>query len=493
MVELAVAVTATERVAPGSGPQPLERRTLVRWVVERIGSRSGRIVPYASFRGFRSDRHTVRLMRRDRPASDVRTGQPVRRDGTLVDARQDRTDGRSANDCAVALEAIAGPTRLIEQLGSVLQANGRGAATSAVKPHAWAFARRTSMIMRRVRRSARSSRAWRVSPHGAKVRARRVAGHAFRPARVDGARGRRLDDLRGAHRGRCSRSSSIRVRRPAFALVDIRARDFLHAMRLGLWSPPRSKRSSRRDVILSVDDHYCDAAHAAARHSGHDGEQPSGVEAGGEDVARSLWGSSLVLPAIFSGCGLWTHGMLVGIYSSSGLDPRQPLLVVLVSPYLSVRRTTTPNDSKERKTSSTELIVIAATAVAATTMLVFGCPGRRRRAWSGWRAPGGGPSSSASAAARPSCVRSARSSAWRSRARPISARWRTSSRTWAPRRHELVRVYAARFADEQPIQSGTALTASRRTARDSRACGSPIADLRGGVPLYPDGLLELIG
>ena len=39
------------------------------------------------------DRHAVRVLRRHRPASDVRARQPARRDGALVDARQDRPDG----------------------------------------------------------------------------------------------------------------------------------------------------------------------------------------------------------------------------------------------------------------------------------------------------------------------------------------------------------------------------------------------------------------
>ncbi|MEX2047423.1 MAG: hypothetical protein WEE03_09675 [Chloroflexota bacterium] len=58
--------------------------------------------------------------------------------------------------------------------------------------------------------------------------------------------------------------------------------------------------------------------------------------------------------------------------------------------------------------------------------------------------------------------------------------------------HELVRVYAASFADSRLYErdrfecveaNGTRFICTWRA----------VADFRAGVPLYPDGLLDLIG
>jgi ADP-ribose pyrophosphatase YjhB (NUDIX family) len=58
--------------------------------------------------------------------------------------------------------------------------------------------------------------------------------------------------------------------------------------------------------------------------------------------------------------------------------------------------------------------------------------------------------------------------------------------------HELVRVYAVRFADTQLYEQ------DRFKCIESDGGGftciwKPIADFRAGAPLYPDGLLDLIG
>ena len=57
--------------------------------------------------------------------------------------------------------------------------------------------------------------------------------------------------------------------------------------------------------------------------------------------------------------------------------------------------------------------------------------------------------------------------------------------------HELVRVYAARFADQRLYERDhfdcIEVDGSRFTC-----VWKPIADFRAGVPLYPEGLLDLI-
>jgi ADP-ribose pyrophosphatase YjhB (NUDIX family) len=59
------------------------------------------------------------------------------------------------------------------------------------------------------------------------------------------------------------------------------------------------------------------------------------------------------------------------------------------------------------------------------------------------------------------------------------------------RGHELVRVYAARFADQRLYERDhfdcIEVDGSRFTC-----VWKPIADFRAGVPLYPEGLLELV-
>lgn len=57
--------------------------------------------------------------------------------------------------------------------------------------------------------------------------------------------------------------------------------------------------------------------------------------------------------------------------------------------------------------------------------------------------------------------------------------------------HELVRVYAVRFADERLYERVSFECVEANGVRF--ACvWKPIAGFRSGVPLYPDGLLELI-
>jgi 8-oxo-dGTP pyrophosphatase MutT (NUDIX family) len=58
--------------------------------------------------------------------------------------------------------------------------------------------------------------------------------------------------------------------------------------------------------------------------------------------------------------------------------------------------------------------------------------------------------------------------------------------------HELVRVYAARFADPRDYQRERFDCIEANGARFT-CVWKPIADFRAGVPLYPAGLLELIG
>ena len=58
--------------------------------------------------------------------------------------------------------------------------------------------------------------------------------------------------------------------------------------------------------------------------------------------------------------------------------------------------------------------------------------------------------------------------------------------------HELVRVYAARFADQRLYERDRFDCVEANGTRFT-CIWKPIADFRGGVPLYPDGLLELIG
>jgi ADP-ribose pyrophosphatase YjhB (NUDIX family) len=58
--------------------------------------------------------------------------------------------------------------------------------------------------------------------------------------------------------------------------------------------------------------------------------------------------------------------------------------------------------------------------------------------------------------------------------------------------HELVRVYAARFADQRLYERDHFDCIEAHGARFI-CVWKPIADFRAGVPLYPDGLLELLG
>jgi ADP-ribose pyrophosphatase YjhB (NUDIX family) len=57
--------------------------------------------------------------------------------------------------------------------------------------------------------------------------------------------------------------------------------------------------------------------------------------------------------------------------------------------------------------------------------------------------------------------------------------------------HELVRVYAARFADPRDYERDHFDCVEANGPRFT-CIWKPIADLRGGGPLYPEGLLELI-
>lgn len=58
--------------------------------------------------------------------------------------------------------------------------------------------------------------------------------------------------------------------------------------------------------------------------------------------------------------------------------------------------------------------------------------------------------------------------------------------------HELVRVYAARFADPRDYERERFDCIEANGARFT-CVWKPIAYFRAGMPLYPDGLLELIG
>ena len=58
--------------------------------------------------------------------------------------------------------------------------------------------------------------------------------------------------------------------------------------------------------------------------------------------------------------------------------------------------------------------------------------------------------------------------------------------------HELVRVYAARFADERLYERDHFDCIEANGARFTCVWKS-IADFRAGAKLYPDGLLELMG
>lgn len=57
--------------------------------------------------------------------------------------------------------------------------------------------------------------------------------------------------------------------------------------------------------------------------------------------------------------------------------------------------------------------------------------------------------------------------------------------------HELVRVYAARFADQRLYERERFDCIEANGARFT-CIWKPIADFRAGVPLYPDGLLEMM-
>lgn len=57
--------------------------------------------------------------------------------------------------------------------------------------------------------------------------------------------------------------------------------------------------------------------------------------------------------------------------------------------------------------------------------------------------------------------------------------------------HELVRVYAARFVDRTQYARQRFECIEANGARFT-CVWKPVADFRGGAPLYPDGLLELI-
>jgi ADP-ribose pyrophosphatase YjhB (NUDIX family) len=57
--------------------------------------------------------------------------------------------------------------------------------------------------------------------------------------------------------------------------------------------------------------------------------------------------------------------------------------------------------------------------------------------------------------------------------------------------HELVRVYAARFA-ERRLYERDRFDCVEANGASFTCVWKPIADFRAGTPLYPDGLLELI-
>ena len=58
--------------------------------------------------------------------------------------------------------------------------------------------------------------------------------------------------------------------------------------------------------------------------------------------------------------------------------------------------------------------------------------------------------------------------------------------------HELIRVYAVRFADPQQCERDRFDCIEANGARFI-CIWKPVTDFRAGAPLYPDGLLELIG
>ena len=57
--------------------------------------------------------------------------------------------------------------------------------------------------------------------------------------------------------------------------------------------------------------------------------------------------------------------------------------------------------------------------------------------------------------------------------------------------HELVRVYSARFADPR-LYDQARFDCVEANGVQFTCIWKPIADFRGGTPLYPEGLLELI-
>jgi ADP-ribose pyrophosphatase YjhB (NUDIX family) len=57
--------------------------------------------------------------------------------------------------------------------------------------------------------------------------------------------------------------------------------------------------------------------------------------------------------------------------------------------------------------------------------------------------------------------------------------------------HELVRVYAARFADQR-LYERERFDCIEANGPRFTCVWKPIGDFRAGVPLYPEGLLELI-
>jgi len=57
--------------------------------------------------------------------------------------------------------------------------------------------------------------------------------------------------------------------------------------------------------------------------------------------------------------------------------------------------------------------------------------------------------------------------------------------------HDLVRVYAARFADEQ-LYERARFDCVEANGVEFTCIWKPVADFRAGTPLYPDGLLALI-
>ena len=58
--------------------------------------------------------------------------------------------------------------------------------------------------------------------------------------------------------------------------------------------------------------------------------------------------------------------------------------------------------------------------------------------------------------------------------------------------HDIVRVYAARFVDQREYERSRFECIEGNGARFT-CVWKPLADFRAGVPLYPDGLLALMG